>query len=51
MSDPGGLTTSSGLPIGAQLLGRRNDEETLLGLAAAVERDAGRWIRPPEPDA
>ena len=37
ISVPAGLT-SSGLPIGAQLLGRENDEATLLSLAGSVER-------------
>jgi Asp-tRNA(Asn)/Glu-tRNA(Gln) amidotransferase A subunit family amidase len=42
-------TTAAGLPIGAQLLGRGGDEATLLALAAAVKRAAGRPGRPPEP--
>ena len=37
ISVPAGLT-SAGLPIGAQLLGRENDEATLLSLAGQVER-------------
>jgi len=37
ISVPAGLT-SEGLPIGAQLLGRENDEATLLSLAGSVER-------------
>jgi len=37
ISVPAGLT-SAGLPIGAQLLGRENDEATLLSLAGSVER-------------
>jgi amidase len=45
ISVPAGLT-SKGLPIGAQLLGRENDEATLLSLAAQVERAAGGWPRP-----
>jgi amidase len=44
MSVPAGLT-SDGLPIGAQLLGRENDEATLLSLAAQVERAEGGWPR------
>jgi amidase len=40
ISVPAGLT-ASGLPIGAQLLGRESDEATLLSLAGSVER-AGR---------
>jgi len=42
-------STAAGLPIGAQLLGREGDEATLLALAAAIERAAGRPGRPPEP--
>ena len=42
MSVPAGLT-STGLPIGAQLLGREGDEATLLSLAAQVERAEGGW--------
>lgn len=45
ISVPAGLT-SSGLPVGAQLLGRENDETTLLSLAGAVERAAGGWPQP-----
>jgi len=40
ISLPAGLT-AAGLPIGAQLLGRENDEATLLSLAGSVERDGG----------
>jgi len=42
ISVPAGLT-ASGLPIGAQLLGRESDEATLLSLAGSVER-AGRLV-------
>jgi amidase len=42
ISIPAGLT-SNGLPIGAQLLGRENDEATLLALAASVEQAEGGW--------
>jgi amidase len=45
ISVPAGFT-SKGLPIGAQLLGRENDEATLLSLAAQVERAEGGWPRP-----
>jgi amidase len=45
MSVPASLT-SSGLPIGAQLLGREGDEATLLSLAGQVERAEGGWPRP-----
>ncbi len=47
ISVPAGLT-ASGLPIGAQLLGRENDEATLLSLAGQVERAEGGWPRPGE---
>jgi amidase len=45
ISVPAGLT-SGGLPIGAQLLGRENDETTLLSLAGSIERAEGGWPRP-----
>jgi amidase len=45
ISVPAGFT-SSGLPIGAQLLGRENDETTLLSLAGSIERASGGWPRP-----
>ena len=45
ISVPAGLT-ASGLPIGAQLLGREGDEATLLSLAGSVERAAGGWPTP-----
>jgi amidase len=47
MSVPAGFT-GGGAPIGAQLLGRRNDESTLLALAAQLERRL-RWheLQPP----
>ena len=45
MSVPAALT-STGLPIGAQLLGREGDETTLLSLAAQVERAEGGWPLP-----
>jgi amidase len=41
MSVPAGLT-ATGLPIGAQLLGRENDEATLLALAKQLE-GVERW--------
>jgi amidase len=46
ISIPAGLT-ESGLPIGAQLLGRENDEATLLALAGALERAGDGWERAP----
>ena len=42
---PAGLD-GQGLPLGLQLIGKPFDEETLFALAAAVERQAGRF----EPD-
>jgi amidase len=45
LSVPAGLT-ASGLPIGAQLLGRESDEATLLSLAGQVERAQGGWPQP-----
>jgi amidase len=45
ISVPAGLT-SGGLPIGAQLLGRENDEATLLSLAGSLERATGGWPQP-----
>jgi amidase len=47
LSVPAGFT-SSGLPIGAQLLGRQNDEATLLALGAQLEAAAdGEWQKRP----
>lgn len=45
ISVPAG-TTAAGLPIGAQLLGRENDEATLLSLAGSVERAEEGWPSP-----
>ncbi|HEY8082543.1 MAG TPA: amidase [Solirubrobacterales bacterium] len=46
LSVPAGLT--EGLPIGAQLLGRENDEATLLALGAQLEAAAdGEWAKRP----
>jgi Asp-tRNA(Asn)/Glu-tRNA(Gln) amidotransferase A subunit family amidase len=39
--------TSEGLPIGVQIVGRRNDEDTVLVAAAIVEEALGGW-RPPK---
>jgi amidase len=46
ISVPAGLT-AAGLPIGAQLLGREDDEATLLSLAGSVERAVGGWQQAP----
>ncbi|XAY04501.1 Putative amidase AmiA2 [Paraconexibacter sp. AEG42_29] len=45
---PAGLD-ATGVPLGAQLLGRSHDEETLITLAAQLEQHRG-WVdvRPPE---
>jgi amidase len=44
ISIPAGFT-AEGLPIGAQLLGREDDEATLLALAGSVELAEGGWPR------
>jgi amidase len=47
LSVPAGFT-ENGLPIGAQLLGRENDEATLLALGAQLEAVAdGEWAMQP----
>jgi amidase len=47
LSIPAGFT-SGGLPIGVQLLGRENDEATLLALGAQLEDAAeGEWAKRP----
>jgi amidase len=44
------LTTSSdGLPIGIQLIGRPNEEELLLTIAESLELARGPWQSPPLP--
>jgi amidase len=48
LSVPAGFT-SAGLPIGAQLLGRENDERTLLALGAELERAGGEGWRERRP--
>ena len=45
ISVPAGLT-AEGLPLGLQLIGRPFDEETVLGVAAAIEAAAGFTHRP-----
>jgi aspartyl-tRNA(Asn)/glutamyl-tRNA(Gln) amidotransferase subunit A len=42
---PAGLD-DKGLPLGLQLIGKAFDEETLFQLAAAIEREAGRFEAP-----
>lgn len=39
--------TSEGLPIGVQIVGRRNEEDTVLVAAALIEQALGGW-RPPK---
>jgi aspartyl-tRNA(Asn)/glutamyl-tRNA(Gln) amidotransferase subunit A len=39
--------TANGLPIGAQVMGRALDEETVIAAAAAIERALGPLGRPP----
>lgn len=36
-----------GLPIGVQVIGRPYEEETVLSVAALIERECGGWRRPP----
>ncbi len=49
-SVPAGLG-ADGLPRGVQLVGRPNDEATLLSLAAQIEAErAWPQMRPPEPE-
>jgi amidase len=38
--------TSAGLPIGVQIVGRRNEEDTVLVAAAIVEEALGGWQPP-----
>jgi Asp-tRNA(Asn)/Glu-tRNA(Gln) amidotransferase A subunit family amidase len=47
ISVPAGRT-AEGLPIGVQIIGQPNDEETVLSAAAIVEHALGGWRRPPE---
>jgi len=50
ISVPCGFTSTT-LPIGLQLTGRRFDEATLLRLADAYERDTAWWTHQPPPSA
>ena len=36
-----------GLPIGVQIVGRPYEDESVLGIAAEVERGSGGWQAPP----
>lgn len=49
ISVPAGFS-EEGLPVGLQIVGRRNDELGLLQLARAFERATGHWRRIPSPD-
>ena len=40
-------TSPEGLPIGIQIVGRPWEEEAVLAVAAAVERECGGWREPP----
>ncbi|MBS1839571.1 MAG: amidase [Acidobacteria bacterium] len=42
-------TSSEGLPIGVQLIGRPNEEELLLAIAESLELARGPWQCPPFP--
>jgi len=39
--------STEGLPIGVQVVGRPWEEELVLALAAAVEKECGGWREPP----
>ncbi len=39
--------SADGLPIGVQVVGRPFEEELVLSVAAAIERHAGGYARPP----
>jgi Asp-tRNA(Asn)/Glu-tRNA(Gln) amidotransferase A subunit family amidase len=39
--------SSEGLPIGIQIVGRPWEEESVLAVAAAIERECGGWREPP----
>jgi Asp-tRNA(Asn)/Glu-tRNA(Gln) amidotransferase A subunit family amidase len=43
------LQTSSGLPIGVQVVARPWDEATCLAVARVIERARGAWVAPPAP--
>lgn len=40
-------STSEGLPLGVQIVGRPWEEEQVLDVAAALEQELGGWQRPP----
>ena len=39
--------SADGLPIGVQVIGRPFEEELVLSVAAAIERQSGGYVRPP----
>ncbi len=39
--------SAEGLPIGVQIVGRPNEEKTILAAAAIIEEALGGWRRPP----
>jgi Asp-tRNA(Asn)/Glu-tRNA(Gln) amidotransferase A subunit family amidase len=39
--------SADGLPIGVQVIGRPFEEELVLSVAAAIERELGGYVRPP----
>jgi Asp-tRNA(Asn)/Glu-tRNA(Gln) amidotransferase A subunit family amidase len=51
LGNPAGVVPVSqsreGLPIGVQVVGRPWEEEQVLAVAAALEKEAGGWKRPP----
>lgn len=51
LGNPGAVVpvshSSEGLPIGVQIVGRPWDEEQVLAVAAALERECGAWKIPP----
>ena len=40
-------STSDGLPVGVQIVGRPWEEEQVLGVAAVLEQECGGWRKPP----
>jgi amidase len=48
VSVPAGRT-GAGLPVGVQIVGRPNEEETVLAAARVVEEALGGWQPPPSP--
>jgi amidase len=40
-------SSTEGLPIGVQIVGRPWQEEQVLAVAGALEKECGAWRRPP----